>query len=55
MIGSYLGGLLSSTVQVGGDASRWMVELGDGEVLGRSVELGGTGRSLEVNEDAGRA
>ena len=29
--------------------------MGDGEVLGRSIELGGTGRSPEVNEEVGRA
>ena len=28
--------------------------MGDGEVLGRSVELGGVGRSLEVNKEVGR-
>ena len=36
-----------------GHASRGEVRLGDGEVLGRSVELSGAGRSLEVNEEAG--
>ena len=39
----------------GGDVGQWMVELGDGEVLGRSIELGGTGMSPEVNEEARRA
>ena len=29
--------------------------MGDGEVLGRSVELSSAGRSLEVNEETGRA
>ena len=32
-----------------------MVGLGDGEVLGRSSELGSAERSPEVNEEAGRA
>ena len=36
-----------------GHASWGEVRLGDGEVLGRSVELSGAGRSLEVNEEAG--
>ena len=31
------------------------VDLGDGEVFRRFVELDGAGRSLEVNEEAGRA
>ena len=29
--------------------------VGDRKVLGRSIELGVAGRSLEVNEEAGRA
>ena len=51
---SYLGGLLSSTVQVGGmlvgGRSSWVM----GEVLRRFVELGGVGKSLEVNEEVGK-
>ena len=58
MIGSYLGDLLSSAVQGraggGGDVCRQEVRLGDGEVLVRSVMLGGSRRSLEVDEEAGR-
>ena len=57
MIGSYLGDLLSSAVQRGGgggDAGRQEVKLGDGEVLLRSVELGDSRMSLEVDEEAGR-
>ena len=54
MIRSYLGGLLSSAVQVGGmligGRSSWVM----GEVLRRFVELGGVGKSLEVNEKAGK-
>ena len=46
---------MSSTVQVGGDVGRREVRLGDEEVLRRYVELGGAGRSLEVNKEAGRA
>ena len=34
---------------------RLEVKLGDREVLERFVELGGAGRSLEVNEEVGRA
>ena len=50
VIGCYSRGPLSS-----GDAGQWEVELGDREVLERSVELSGAGRSPEVNEEAGRA
>ena len=38
-----------------GDVGRREVGLGDGEVRGRSVELGGAGRSLEVNNEARKA
>ena len=55
MMGRDSGGLLSLTVQIGGDASRREVGLGDGEVLGRSVECDGARRSPEVNDEAGRA
>ena len=34
-------------------AGRREVGLGDGEVLGRSVELDAAGRLLEVNEEVG--